>query len=55
MECSALDRALAFAQGSIRALLSGEIPVDTTTAGDQLGAAIAPDPGSGFTVAWSYL
>jgi subtilisin family serine protease len=32
--------------------LSGEFPVNTTTAFDQFNAAIAPDPGGGFTVAW---
>jgi hypothetical protein len=35
--------------------LSGgpEIPVNTTTAGNQTNAAIADDPDGGFTVAWT--
>jgi len=45
---------LLFAPGAALALSGGpEIPINTTTAGNQNSPAIAPDPGGGFTVAWT--
>jgi hypothetical protein len=44
---------LLFAPGSALALAGGpEIPVNTTTAGNQTDAAIARNPDGGFTVVW---